>query len=234
MKTATNESGKLDELYSSLNDKAYAEILSGKYFIDDSIDASNDQRFGLTILIRPNDNVKNEIENVLNKIRKVEPEEYYYPKSDLHVTVLSIISCYSGFDISKISIHQYLEIMGKSVKYIENFEIEFKGIILANSGILIKGYPTNSSLNLLREKLRTNFKQVNLEQSIDSRYSISTAHITALRFRKKLENKKRFLNLVAQFKDYNFGTSKVENFELVHNDWYQKTENVTILHQFKI
>ena len=234
MKTATNESGKLDELYSSLNDKAYAEILSGKYFIDDSIDASNDQRFGLTILIRPNDNVKNEIENVLNKIRKVEPEEYYYPKSDLHVTVLSIISCYSGFDISKISIHQYSEIMGKSVKDIENFEIEFKGIILANSGILIKGYPTNSSLNLLREKLRTNFKQVNLEQSIDSRYSISTAHITALRFRKKLENKKRFLNLVAQFKDYNFGTSKVENFELVHNDWYQKTENVTILHQFKI
>jgi len=225
---------KLDKVYLNLNDKAYAEILSDNYSIDDLIDSPTDQRFGLTILIRPNDNLKIEIENVLNKIREVEPEQYYYPKSDLHVTTLSIISCYSGFDISNISIDQYSEIILKSLKDIENFEIEFKGIILANSGILIKGYPTNNSLNLLRKKLRTNFKQVNLEQSIDSRYLITTAHITALRFRKKLKNKKTFLNLVGQFKECNFGNSKVEYFELVYNDWYQKTENVTILNQFKI
>lgn len=224
----------LEELYTNLHNKTYVEILNDNYFIDELIDSSSDQRFGLTILIRPNEKIKIEIENLLNRISEIEPEEYYYPKSDLHVTALSIISCHSGFDLSKISIDQYSEIIVKSLKDIENFEIEFKGITLANSGILIKGYPTNNSLNLLREKLRINFKQVNLEQSIDSRYSISTAHITVVRFRKKLKSKKSFLNLVEQFKDYNFGKSPVENLELVYNDWYQRAENVKILNHFKI
>jgi 2'-5' RNA ligase len=224
----------LKELYTNLHNKTYVEILDDNYFIDELIDSHSDQRFGLTILIRPNEKIKIEIENLLNRISEIEPEEYYYPKSDLHVTALSIISCYSGFDLSKISINEYSEIIVKSLKGIENFEIEFKGITLANSGILIKGYPTNNSLDLLREKLRLNFKQVNLEQSIDSRYSISTAHITVVRFRKKLKNKKVFLNLVEQFKEYNFGKSSVENLELVYNDWYQKAENVKILNHFKI
>jgi 2'-5' RNA ligase len=224
----------LKELYTNLHNKTYVEILDDNYFIDELIDSPSDQRFGLTILIRPNEKIKIEIENLLNRISEIEPEEYYYPKSDLHVTALSIISCYSGFDLSKISINEYSEIIVKSLKGIENFEIEFKGITLANSGILIKGYPTNNSLDLLREKLRLNFKQVNLEQSIDSRYSISTAHITVVRFRKKLKNKKVFLNLVEQFKEYNFGKSPVENLELVYNDWYQKAENVKILNHFKI
>lgn len=224
----------LKELYTNLHNKTYVEILDDNYFIDELIDSPSDQRFGLTLLIRPNEKIKIEIENLLNRISEIEPEEYYYPKSDLHVTALSIISCYSGFDLSKISINEYSEIIVKSLKGIENFEIEFKGITLANSGILIKGYPTNNSLDLLRERLRINFKQVNLEQSIDSRYSISTAHITVVRFRKKLKNKKVFLNLVEQFKEYNFGKSPVENLELVYNDWYQKAENVEILNHFKI
>jgi 2'-5' RNA ligase len=224
----------LEKLYTKLQNKTYAEILNNNYFIDQLIDSPADQRFGLTLIIRPNEKIKVEIESVLNKIRKVEPEAYYYPQSDLHVTALSIISCYPSFDISKISINQYSEIIVESLKDIETFEIEFKGITLANSGILIKGYPTNNSLNLLRERLRTNFMHADLEKSIDSRYLITTAHITALRFRKKLKSKKAFLNLVEQFKEYSFGNSIVENFELVYNDWYQRTENVKILNHFQI
>ncbi|TDD97068.1 mutarotase [Flavobacterium cellulosilyticum] len=224
----------LNQLYGNLHDKTSIEILKGNYFIDELIDSPNDQRFGLTLLIRPSEKIKIEIENFLNKSKEIEPEEYYYPKSDMHITVLSIISCHSDFNISKISVNQYSDIISKSFNEVENFEIEFKGITLSNSGVLIKGFPTNDSLNNLRDNLRSNFKKEDLENSIDSRYSISTAHITTIRFRKKLKNPKNFLIFLEQYKNYNFGTLKVENIELVSNDWYLREKNVKKLNQFII
>ena len=224
----------LERLYKNIFDKAKNEIFNDNYFIDELIDSPTDKRFGISLIMRPNEKVKLKIENVLSKIFQIEPEQYYYPKSDLHLTVLSIISCYSGFNLSKISIDEYSAIVTKSLRSIENFDIVFSGITLTNSGILIKGFPSDNSLNLLRENLRNNFKNVNLQQSIDARYSITTAHITALRFRKKLKEKERFLNLIEQYKYYHFGNSKIVNFELVYNDWYQKVTKVKILNIFKI
>lgn len=174
----------LETLYNDLYEKNYSVIANGNYSIDGQIDDSQDQRYGLTLLLKPNETVKTNIDNVLCQIKQFEPEQYYYPKSDLHVTVLSIISCYSGFELSRIASEHYSEIIQKCLKEIENFEITFKGMTLSNAGILIKGYPSNDSLNNLRENLRKNFSQTQLEQSIDSRYTLTTAHITAIRFRR--------------------------------------------------
>lgn len=224
----------LEQLYNDLYQKTYLEIANDNYYIDKQIDNSSDLRFGLTLLIKPNEAVKTKIENILQKIRETEPGQYYYPQSDLHITALSIISCYSGFDLSTIAINQYSEIIQKSLKEVENFEIEFKGITLSNAGVLVKGYPNNNSLNNLRENLRKNFRQTHLEQSIDSRYLLTTAHVTILRFRKKLYNSRQFLTFLEQFKEYDFGKSKVDTLELVYNDWYQREEKVRILQQFRI
>lgn len=224
----------LEKRYNNLYQKNYSIIANGNYSIDEQIDDSGDQRFGLTLLIRPSETVKANIDNVLNQIKKIEPEQYYYPKSDLHLTVLSIISCYSGFELSKIAPEQYATIIRKSLERIKNFEITFKGITLSDAGVLIKGFPSNDSLNNLRENLRKNFSQTDLEQSIDSRYLITTAHITSIRFRKKLNDPTAFLTLLEQFKEYDFGTSKTDDLELVYNDWYQKDEKVQKLDQFKI
>lgn len=224
----------LEKRYNDLYQKNYSIIANSNYSIDEQIDDAGDQRFGLTLLIRPSETVKANIDNVLNRIKEIEPEQYYYPKSDLHITVLSIISCYSGFELSRIATEQYATIIRKSLEKIDNFEITFKGITLSDAGVLIKGYPSNDSFNNLRENLRENFSQTHLEQSIDSRYILTTAHITAIRFRKKLNDPKAFLTFLEQFKEHDFGKSKIDNLELVYNDWYQKEEKVQRLDQFKI
>ena len=73
---------------------AISKIGSGDYQIDNPMDSPSDNRFGLTLLIRPNQQAKDRIRNLLDNLKRIEPNQYYYPDSDIHITVLTIISCY--------------------------------------------------------------------------------------------------------------------------------------------
>ena len=83
--------------------KLYVEslemITADRYELDTLIDSKDDRRFGITLVIRPSDEVKEAIQSFLEALKKVEPYQYYYPSSDIHITVMSIISCYEGFNL---------------------------------------------------------------------------------------------------------------------------------------
>ena len=215
----------LQEHYNQLYKKSSKAILEGKYSLDSQINDVTDSRFGITLLIRPNDEIKAQIQSFLDELRKVDSQQYYYPTSDIHITVMSIISCYEGFTLDKIRIEEYIEIIQKSLLEVDEIKIEFKGVTASTSAIMIQGFPTDESLNNLRDKLRENFKKSNLEQSIDSRYTISTAHSTVMRFQEKLDNPGKMIAVVEKFRDYDFGEFTVDKLELVYNDWYQRKSN---------
>lgn len=99
---------------------------------------------------------------------------------------------------------------------------------------MIQGFPTDESLNDFREKLRENFKKSTLQQSIDSRYLIATAHSTVLRFKEKLQNPEKLMHIIEQLRDFDFGELTAENLELVYNDWYQREKNTIHLAKFMI
>lgn len=224
----------LTEHYNQLYKSASEAILNGKYNLDSYINNSSDSRFGITLLARPNEKVNTEIQQFLDKLKAVDPSQYYYPNSDVHITVLSIISCYQGFSLDKIAVEEYVKTIQKSLIDLDEITIEFRGVTASDSAIMIQGFPTDESLNNLRNKLRENFKNLALEQSIDSRYSISTAHSTVMRFTEKLVNPEKLIEITEEFRDYNFGSFKVEKVELVFNDWYQREKNTIHLKNFDI
>lgn len=106
---------------------------------------------------------------------------------------MSIISCYSGFDLAIVWFTDYVEIIEKSLVDINNFEINFKRINVSPPAIMSTGFVNNNFLNDLRNNLRNNFKNSGLGESIDEGYSISTVHATVVRFRKKLILKRNLL-----------------------------------------
>ncbi|WP_316633403.1 mutarotase [uncultured Flavobacterium sp.] len=224
----------LQEHYNELYKKSSEAILAGNYKLDSQIDKKSYSRFGITLLIRPDEAIKANIQLFLNELKAIDPLQYYYPNSDIHITVLSIISCYEGFSLDKITIEDYAEIIQKSLIDLGEIKIEFRGVTASSSAIMIQGFPTDESLNNLRDKLRANFKKSTLEQSIDSRYVISTAHSTVMRFQEKLQNPKQLIDVAAKFRNYNFGTFTVDKIELVYNDWYQKQENTIHLGDFTL
>jgi len=215
----------LSEHYNELFKTSSELILSENYTIDSKINDDSDKRFGITLLARPTKEIKDNIQLFIQELKKTEPEQYYYPNADIHITIMSIISCTEGFTLNKFSTSAYVEIIEKSLVDINKIEIEYRGVTLSPSAIMIQGFISDDSLNVLRDKLRDNFKNSSLTQSIDSRYSISTAHSTVMRFQKKLKNPAKLIKVIEKFRNHAFGKFTVEKIELVYNDWYQREEN---------
>jgi hypothetical protein len=224
----------LSEHYDQLYKKSAEAILSGNYNIDSQINNPSDSRFGITLLIRPSEKIKANIQFFLDELKAVKPEQYYYPDCDIHITVMSIISCYEGFTLDEISIEDYIKIVQESLINLGKIKIEFRGITASASALMIQGFPADESLNNLRNKLRDNFKRSTLQQSIDSRYVIATAHSTVMRFQQKLQNPEKLIGVAEKFRDYNFGEFTVDKVELVYNDWYQREKNTVHLQDFNL
>ncbi len=224
----------LKEHYNKLYQDSIQEIQSDSYQVDKLIDSDNDKRFGITLLLRPDNSVMVNIQQFLSEIRVIEPNQFFYRDSDLHVTVMSIISCYDGFNLNQIRIEDYVETIKKSIMGIDCFKIEFRGLTASPSCLMIQGFLENNALNQIRDNLRVNFNDTGLQQSMDKRYAIQTAHSTILRLKHQLSNKELFLKKVNEFRDIHFGTFEVDKLELVFNDWYQRKEYVKTLYQFKL
>lgn len=220
--------------YNKLYKESIQKIKSGEYQFDTLIDSPSDNRFGVTLLLRPDEQTKRKITAFLNEVNSIEPNQYHYPESDMHVTVMSIISCYSGFQLSSISIEEYIKIIQKSIDGVGSFQIKFAGLTASPSCILVQGFPEDDTLRRIRDNLRANFKSSDLEQTIDKRYTIQTAHSTILRLREQLIDKEGFLDIVEASRANYFGTSNVEELEFVFTDWYQRKEKVKTLHKFRL
>ena len=224
----------LKKHYRKLYNESIDEISSDEYEVDNLIDSKLDQRFGITLLIRPSNEVKDKIQVFLNELKIIDPNQYYYPNSDIHITVMSIISCYEGFDIKKIELSKYIDIIKKCLPSNKHLQIQFKGLTASNSCIMLQGFMTNNLLNNIRNNLRTEFKKTVLEQSLDKRYSIQTAHATIVRFKEHLTDKNAFLKKIDNYAAYDFGTFDVKKIEFVYNDWYQRKKFVKKLYEFDI
>ena len=223
----------LAEHYHKLYTESIAKIAAGNYETDHLIDSDTDQRFGITLVIRPDAATKYKIQQFLTEAKAIEPDQYYYQNTDIHITLMSIISCYDGFDLKDINVQDYIQLIQQVLGKHKSFKIQFKGLTASPSCILIQGFLTDT-LNEIRDDLRATFKNSELQQSIDKRYAIQTAHATVIRFRSELENKNALVQLIEKYRDIDFGTFQVKQIELVYNDWYQREKYVKKLHQFSL
>lgn len=224
----------LQKLYHQLYEDAIIKISSDHYDLDPWIHSDHDDRFGLSLVIRPSEAVKKNIEEFLRELSQIEPRQYSYPNSDIHITIISVISCYSGLQKSSIKTSEYVQIIDKYLPNLHNVAIRCEGVTASPSCIMIQGFPINKSINAFRDELRKSFVNSELEQSMDERYLIQTAHATVFRFVKPLQQKEKFLEIVEKYKDHDFGTFEVDSVELVYNDWYHRKASRKTLHKFEL
>lgn len=225
---------ELEAHYEQLWVNAIQKFRSGEFKLDHKISDPADDRYGLTLLIRPTLEIRLRISEMLRDLHPFAPDQYYYPVSDMHITALSIISCQPGFTLQQIDTSEYIQTIRSAVDQITPFQINFRGLTASPSALMICGYPENESLNKLRNLLRTSFEKTSLYHTIDKRYKLQTAHITALRFSNKLSDHENFVQKLQSIKDISFGIDTIQELELVVNDWYQRKEKVTPVKRFVI
>ena len=224
----------LKSLYSQMWIDSIDKFKSNACEIDPLINDSTDLRRGITVLSYFDNSVEDKISTFLDELKIIEPEQYYYPKNELHLTILSIISCITGFKLSNIDVEAYSSIFKETLKNIDGFKVKYKGITVSPSCILIQGFPDENQLNHLRNSLRVSFKKAKLDTTIDSRYKISTAHTTAVRCLTPFRNSNNLMRVLSKYKNYDFGTLEVNSLELVFNNWYQNLSITKSLSSFEL
>lgn len=220
--------------YDNLWNQSIKHFQTNQFDLDAMIYSGDDKRRGITLLSRTSSKISKTFKTFLDLVELIEPNQYYYPVSDFHLTIISIITCYNGFLITDICPKDYISVIDECIQKIKRFKISFKGITASPSCIMIQGFPLDNQLDVLRENLRRSFKKTALKNSIDARYTIKTAHSTVIRFQKPVINASKFLDLLDAYRHYDFGELEVDCLELVFNDWYQKKTNTKILHQIKL
>ncbi|MEH6453700.1 MAG: hypothetical protein V7782_11745 [Psychromonas sp.] len=211
----------IEKIYNGMWVNAIQCIKDGKYEVDSSINSSDDTRRGLTVLYYLSEKVGASIRELSDELERIEPEQYYYPTNEFHLTVLSIITCVAGFKLSNIDVQAYSNAFAQAVKDIGPFKIKYSGITASPSCVLVQGFPDTNQLNILRDTLRVNFTKANLHTSIDVRYEISTAHATIVRLQSPLRNTDKFIEVLCKYRDRDFGTVEVGKLDFVFNNWYQ-------------
>jgi len=229
-----NTMNSLESIYTSMWERSVAGFAQGIFDLDHLLNDPGDDRRGVALLARVSGDAAGRIESFLEESRLLEPGQYYYTKRDFHITVLSIISCEAGFELARIDTGAYIDLVAEEVGKISSFDIEFEGITASPSCVLIQGFPVGNHLRALRDRLRRVFKGSRLYQTIDKRYRISTAHCTALRFCEPLRRPDRLVKFLEANRGRSFGRCHIEAVDLVHNDWYARTERIELLKRYEL
>jgi 2'-5' RNA ligase len=220
----------LQTWYDALWDEALPKVESGTIALDAYVLRKElDPRRGLTLLARPEPALAGTVERLLAEFRPVEPAQYYQPRSDLHLTVLSLFAATAEFEPFLAHLHDYQDAVAEAVEGTPSVEVEFRGITLTPSAVLAQGFPRDTALEDLRGRLRLALVARGLAEALDQRYRLTTAHMTLVRFATPLRHARRFVQVLQRSRDVEIGTSRVAQLYLVLGDRYQSRDNEQLI-----
>jgi 2'-5' RNA ligase len=198
------------------------------------LDKANDRRRSATLLIRPGAAAAARVAAALEQLRRLEPDQYYYRPDELHVTALSL---WTGTEQSEPYFAQmpvYRAAIDRVLRDFPPFSIHFDGLTASPAAVLVQGFPSGPQLNDLREALRQSISAAGLGHTLDQRYRITTAHMTALRFCRPLQDLPRLAAALQALRACDFGVTNVAELALVENDWYMSHDRVRVLHRYAL
>jgi 2'-5' RNA ligase len=225
----------LQEHYAELWRGAIGEAREGRVTIDPLLASRDpDQRRCITMLARPSAAIQQAVTGFLEELRAIDPEQYYYDPTELHVTVLSLFTATLEHERYLTRYGEYLAAVHAALAGVPAFWIEFTGVTLTREAVMIQGFPETTVLSDLREALRNELRTRNLTEGLDSRYVLQTAHMTVVRFRAPLRESARFAGVLERYRDHLFGRMQVQELNLVRNDWYMSRAAVEVLERYQI
>jgi len=228
-------SEKFDAIYKMLWDTSFNPVSRGDIDIDQLISHPEaDQRRGLTLIFRPPAELIQAIRSFLDELRQMEPDQYYYPETDLHFTVLSLFTATEDHQREYDRLKNYQAAVENTLKDIPPFEFQVSGLTVSKSALMLCGYPRPDHLNEIRNALRQTLIRNGLAQGLDKRYVLTAAHTTVMRFSSPLVNPAGLAELLLENKQKFFGKFVVDKLDMVKNDWYMAQHNTTLVHRYSL
>ena len=174
-----------------------------------------DLRRGVTLAFRPSPAVLENVNQFLDLLVSVAPEQYFYQSGQFHVTVLSIIS---GTELWRKEIRRLAAcraIINEVLHRQRPFKICFRGVTASPNAVMIQGFPAGDELNQLRGELRQAFAQNGLGGQLDRRYKSTSAHMTVMRFSRLETDWQQLAALLTENRTWDFGEMNIDRMQLI-------------------
>jgi len=212
--------------YATMWESAFDAVAQGDVDCDTRLATGRDLRRGLTLIARPGPALQARFEFLLDRLALCEPQQYRYPVTDMHLTILPLFTAIENPVSELAKLNDYIYSVRAALDGIEPFDIKFHGITMSRSAVLAQGFPCGPALETLRERLRTQLRDAGLDASLDQRYRLITAHSTLFRFVAPLHHPQHFAAQLRSLRDEPLGCMHVNEVELVVNDWYMSSSSL--------
>ena len=230
--------GNLNEplgIYEQLWQEAVTAFGRGEPRLDPFLkNRAGDQRWGITLVARPNSKVRSRVEQLLRDMAKVAPGQHFYQPAEFHLTVFSIIPGSEFWRESLPELPGQLAVLDEVLRNRPAFTVAFRGVTASPEAVMIQGFLAGSALAELRDDLRTALSQRGLGKNLDRRYKIMAAHLTVVRFATPMTDWKPLKMLLASHRNTDFGESQIRSLELVESDWYASANTVRLLREYPL
>ncbi|MEL6216069.1 MAG: hypothetical protein AAFQ99_10380, partial [Pseudomonadota bacterium] len=115
-------------------------IRAGHVECDDSIDDPGDARLGLTLVLRFGPPVSERFCEFMARAKALEPELYTYAPSELHTTVLSVVTCVEDYIYDPASLAEYERAICSCIDLRAPLVIDFEGTTAAAACVMAQGF----------------------------------------------------------------------------------------------
>jgi len=223
----------LKHRYDKMWSAAIGKIRTGKIETDRVLALSSpDHRRGLTLISRPSVNVAGKVMAFLQEVRDVEPRQYYYPSADLHITILSLFTATVEHQSLAAQTFRYAQAVDAVFQKVQPFRIEWTGVTTSAGAIMIQGFPDDETINEIRNHLRRELRGRGLNDRLDTRYRLETAHMTFVRFRGPLQDSVRLAAALERARNRRFGATIIREVHLVKSDWYMSHQTLDCINTY--
>lgn len=207
----------LQKLYAAIDQRGHGALTAHQEDVDPYLTTANDDRRGLALILQLPAHVSRNINFALQPLQTVEPGMYYYPATDMHITVMDIIGARPAFHLASEQLERYRQVIGTIVAENPVIDWHLAGLMLSPGAVMVKGY-YSSALQDLRAKLRANLAQAGL--ALEERYQTQSGHVTVARFAQPLRDPAAVVKLVDAERSLPCGDFTSHRVDLVIHDWY--------------
>lgn len=158
-----------------------------------------DPRMCLTSVHLPSEDLILEIQELINSLKRISPEPYYYPDSSLHMTIKNIRVINNPPRFNEEDVRKAKEVFSRSIPNHKKFNVYFFKLLLFPNSLTLMG-TTDPELDSIVLDLDRQLRSIGLPDDkhyINSKYFF--ANITLARFNGKISQE--FVRKVKQISD---------------------------------
>lgn len=205
-------------------------LLSKEIFVDPLLSVlNNDTRLGLTVLIQLDGKIFEKFSEIIAELKIIEPHQYFYPMSDLHVTIIDLIGASENFVFDKEQVAQYKPVLHNVFQNVTRFPILFNGVCATRGAIFVQGFAGDFIKNM-RYAIRQEITKAGLE--LQERVSGNFVHSCIARFKEPLKNPEKLVRFIEQSRELFLGEFDITSTSFVLHDWYNREEQTTVLDKY--